>query len=228
MEQADPNARRFRLELGGKWEIDDLEELVEALRTSYAYFYWVTLNPDNVDDATKSLIVRHFWSQRWQLEQTANELYRRIPEPARLQLASMHYASPGWIELAGWVGAISAMALCAGKWIKVVDEGFTLYKKVREYFDKRKLNPPPPKFNLDDMAKSDIDEARHLCFEYGKELGFSNKKIEDMITLTGNPISTLRLMTNLAVEARRIVKLENARKLRLPRPTEGGSTSGPR
>ena len=100
MEQVNPNSRRFRMELGGQWEIDDLEELVESLRTSYAYFYWAMLDPDSVDEATKSLIVRHFWSQRWQLEQTASELYRRIPEPARLQLASIHYASPGWIELA--------------------------------------------------------------------------------------------------------------------------------
>jgi hypothetical protein len=219
MEQVDPNSRRFRMELGGQWEIDDLEELVESLRTSYAYFYWAMLDPDSVDEATKSLIVRHFWSQRWQLEQTASELYRRIPEPARLQLASIHYASPGWIELAGWVGAISMMALCAGRWVKVVDEGFALYKKIRSYFDARKLNPPPPKFNLDEMAASDLDEARALCFEYGAELGFPKKKVEDIIRLTGNPISALRLMTNLAVEARRMVKLQSKGKLKLPKPS---------
>jgi hypothetical protein len=218
MQEDNPNARHFRLELGGQWEIDDLEELVESLRTSYAYFYWVMLEPSSVDNVTKHLIIRHFWSQRWQLEQTGGELYKRIPQLSRLQLASMHYASPGWIELSGYVAAISAMAVCAGKWVRVVDEGFTLYKKIQEYFDKRKLNPPPPKFNLDEMAASDIDEARLLCFEYGKELGFSKKKIEDMIELTGNPISTLRLMANLAVEARRMVKLENAGKLRLPGP----------
>jgi hypothetical protein len=208
------------MELGGQWEIDDLEELVESLRTSYAYFYWAMLDPESVDEATKSLIVRHFWSQRWQLEQTASELYRRIPEPARLQLASIHYASPGWIELAGWVGAISMMALCAGRWVKVVDEGFALYKKIRSYFDSRKLNPPPPKFNLDEMAASDLDEARALCFEYGTELGFSKKKVEDIIRLTGNPISALRLMTNLAVEARRMVKLQSKGKLKLPKPSQ--------
>lgn len=219
MELSNPNSRRFRMELGGQWEIDDLEELVESLRTSYAYFYWAMLDPDSVDEATKSLIVRHFWSQRWQLEQTAGELYRRIPAPARLQLASIHYASPGWIELAGWVGAISMMALCAGRWVKVVDEGFGLYKKIRAYFDSRKLNPPPPKFNLDEMAASDLDEARALCFEYGAELGFSKKKVEDIIRLTGNPISALRLMTNLAVEARRMVKLAAKGKLKLPKPT---------
>lgn len=209
--------RHFRLELGGRWEIDDLEELVESLRTSYAYFYWTMLDPDNVDEATKTLIVRHFWSQRWQLEQTASELYRRIPQASRLQLVSIHYASPGWIELAGYVAAISGMALCASRWIKVVDESFQLYKRVREYFDKHKLNPPPQKFNLDDMPGKDLDDARELCFAYGAELGFSKKKIEDMIHLTGNPISTLRLMTNLAVEARRLIKLQNAGKLQLPK-----------
>jgi len=67
------------------------------------------------------------------------------------------------------------------------------------------------------MAGSDIDEARALCFEYGKELGFTKARIEKMIDLTGNPISTLRLLTNLAVEARRMVKLENAGKLKLPK-----------
>lgn len=210
----------FRLELGGKWEIDDLEELVESLRTSYAYFYWVMLDPSSVDEATRTLIVRHFWSQRWQLEQTASELYRRIPNASRLQLFSMHYASPGWIELTGYVTAMAAMAMAASKWVKVVDESFTLYKKIRKYFDDRKLNPPPPKFDLDAMPAEDIDEARHLCFEYGAAMGFSRKRVSDMIDLTGNPISTLRLMTNLAVEAKRLVKLENAGKLRLPKPKD--------
>ena len=213
-----PSSSHFRLELGGKWEIDDLEELVESLRTSYAYLYWVMLDPENVDSVTKTLIVRHFWSQRWQLEQTASELYRRIPVEARLQLYSIHYASPGWLDVVGFIGAISMMAGCASKWIKAADEGFALFKKVRKYFDDRKLNPPPPKFDLDNMPGSDIDEARALCFEYGKELGFSKKRIEKMIELTGNPISTLRLLTNLAVEARRMVKLENAGKLKLPKP----------
>ena len=210
----------FRLELGGKWDIEDLEELVEALRTSYAYFYWVMLDPDNVTEATRTLIIRHFWSQRWQVEQTASELYRRIPEQSRLELYSIHKASPGWIEVSGYVGAITMMAACASKWVKVTDEAFTLFKKVRQYFDDRKLNPPPAKFDLDNMPGIDIDEARHLCFQYGDALGFSKKKIEDMIKLTGNPISTLRLLTNLAVEAKRMVKLANAGKLKLPKPIE--------
>ena len=97
MEINDPNAKRFRLELGGKWEIDDLEELVESLRTSYAYFYWVTLDPDYVDEATKTLIVRHFWSQRWQLEQTASELYRRIPRACSSQ-AGFHALRLAWLD----------------------------------------------------------------------------------------------------------------------------------
>ena len=220
MDPLSPNGKRYRVEIGGRWEIDDLEELVEAFRTSYAYFYWVSLDPANVDDATKHLIVRHFWSQRWELDKTASELYRRIPQASRLQLASMHYASPGWIEFAGWVAAISALALCASRWVKVADEGFKLYKVIQEYFDKRKLSPPPKNLKLDDFSAKDIDEARSLCFEYGKELGFSRKKVEDMIELTGNPISTLRLMTNLAVEARRILRLQSAGKLVLPPPLD--------
>lgn len=220
MEPISPNAKRYRIEIGGRWEVTDLEELVESFRTSYAYFYWVSLEPSNVDEATRNLIFRHFWSQRWELEKTAGELYRRIPSESRLQLASMHYSSPGWIEFAGWVAAISALALCAGRWIKVADEGFALYKRIQEYFDKRKLSPPPKILRLDDFAAKDIDEARALCFEYGRELGFSRKKVEDMIELTGNPISTLRLMTNLAVEARRIIKLQNAGKLLLPKPRD--------
>lgn len=219
------SSNHFRLELGGRWEIDDLEELVESLRTTYAYFYWAMLDPSHVDEVTKTLIIRHFWSQRWQLEQTASELYRRIPQDARLELHSIHYASPGWIEVTGFVTAITAMGFCASRWIKVVDEGFTLFQKVKKYFDDRKLNPPPPKFDLDNMPGSDIDEARFLCFEYGEAMGLTKKKITEMIELTGNPISTLRLLTNLAVEARRMVKLDNKGKLKLPKPNPGQNES---
>lgn len=210
----------FRLELGGKWQIDDLEELVESLRTTYAYFYWAMLPPDNVDEVTKTLIIRHFWSQKWQLEQTASELYRRIPEADRLDLHSIHYASPGWIDVTGAIAAITMMGVCASRWIKVVDDAFALFKKIRQFFDLKKLNPPPPKFDLDAMSAKDIDEARALCFDYGAALGIPKKKIQDMIDLTGNPISTLRLMTNLAVEAKRMVKLSAAGKLKLPRAVD--------
>ena len=36
---------------------------------------------------------------------------------------------------------------------------------------------------------ADLDDARTLCFECGAERGFPKKQVEEIIRLTGNPIS---------------------------------------
>lgn len=212
-----PSLEKFRIELGGDWDITDLENLVESIRISYSYFYWISVPPDHIEAATRTLIIRHFWSQKWQLSKTAEELYRRMPTEYRMKLVSIHYASPGWIELAGYIGAISLMAGCASRWVKALGEGFDLFTKIQKYFDDRKLSPPPDRLDLDNFSPKDIEEARHLCFELGGKLDLTKERVESMIELTGNPISTLRLMVNLSNEARRIVRLEEAGKLKLPK-----------
>ncbi|MCA3217679.1 MAG: hypothetical protein ING59_03795 [Burkholderiales bacterium] len=210
------NNRRFRLELGGQWEITDFESLIEALRISYSYFYWVAVPMEQVGETTKRLLEQHFWSGRYESVRTAENLYSRIPEQYRLRVASLHYASPGWIELTGWICAISLMAGCAAAWLRTGDKAFDLLVKIDKYFKDRKLSPPPKVINLNEFTGADVDLARALCFEFGEKLGLPKTEIEHMIAMTGNPISTLRFLTNLSMEAKRLVKLQEHQKLSLP------------
>lgn len=215
-----PANKKFRLDLGGEWEITDFETLIETLRVSYSYFYWVAVPLERIGDSTRALLEKHFWSGRYESLKTAENLYNRIPEADRLRVASLHYSSPGWIELAGWIGAISLMAGCAKAWLKVGSDGFDLFEKIDKYFRDRKLSPPPKVLDLDNFRGEDVDLARSLCFEFGEKLGLQRSEIEHMIAMTGNPISTLRFLTNLSLEAKHLIRLQERQKLSLPK--DGG------
>lgn len=207
---------RFRFEMGGEWDIDDLESLSAALRLSYAYFYWITVDPEVMEPRVRSMFSRYFWSGEYIGDRFAQDLYYHIPAEYRLRIASIHYSSPGWLEVLGAIGVIQALAFCARAWIHNAEKVFDLFTKINRYFEDRKLRRIEKLVSLDDIRPEFIDEARALCFEFGKVLGLDEKQAIQMIELTGNPISTLRLMVALSNESKRLIELQKAGKLKVP------------
>ncbi|WP_291981394.1 hypothetical protein [Candidatus Accumulibacter sp. ACC005] len=207
---------RLKLEMDGQWDIEDLTDLSHALRLSYSYFYWISDDSGLAPPRVQSMFARYFWSGEYIGERFAHNLYNEIPDDSRLQLVSIRYSSPGFIELAGLFGVILLLARCCKAWLEVAEKAGDLYGKVMKFFDERKLKRIPKKVDVDIVEPRDIDDARALCFEYGSFLGFTTNHIEYLIDLTGNPISALRLLVALSSEARRMISLEQQGKLKFP------------
>jgi hypothetical protein len=146
-----------------------------------------------VDATIRGGMSRYFWTGDYVGDRFAQTLYDHIPEKRRLKLASIHFASPGWMELAGYVPVLVALAWVTKLWIKNFDQTFDLFKKVDEYFSKRKLRDLRDKGSIKEIDGKFVDEARELCFRYGSFLGLDDKKIDDVIKLVGNPIAALRV-----------------------------------
>lgn len=216
-----PRLARLKMEIGGEWEINEFETLFSTIRGTYAYFYWISTPAERVDPIVRSQIQSRFWSTERLPERLEYSFYERIPHEGRLKIASIQFASPGWVEIA----AIASVLLLVGKttnvWIKAIDSGIDLLKKIDNFFEERKLKKVSQSFSLSNIDGITIDEARALCFEIGKHLSLTDEVIESMVSLAGNPISALRLMVRLSAEARRVHGLTISGRLILPEsPTE--------
>ena len=206
----------LRFEMNGEWDLGDLGHLTGSLKLTYAYFYWISVAPERMPAQLKTLFARYFWSGQYIGDRFAEQLYWEIPNHDRVRLKSIEYHSPGWMEIAGAAGALTSIAVAVRTWADAFEKVLDLMTRIGKFFDDRKLRSIPNKLSLDKIGGRTVDDARRLCFEIGRLLGFEQARIEEMIELTGNPISTLRLLVSLANEARRIDDLAKAKKLTLP------------
>lgn len=208
----------LRLEMGGEWDIDDLESISASLRLSYGYFYWVTQDPEKMESAVRTRFERYFWSGERVGPEFAVELYGRIPAEERLRLVSIHYSSPGWLVVAGVAVATRLLAACVSAWAKAGQDVVDLFERIDRFFEERKLRKIPRRVDVGATIQAkDLDDARKLCDELAPKLGFSQRDVDKLIDLTGNPISSLRLMVALSNESRRMLEMEEHGKLKLPR-----------
>jgi hypothetical protein len=206
----------FRVEMDGEWDLDDLGSMTTSVRLSYAYFYWVFKDPQLVDQVVRSGISRYFWSGDFIGDKFARTLYERIPAKDRLRLVSIHFASPGWMELAAVaLPAVAALGYVTRIWITNAGKAVDVMQKIDEFFATRKLREIK-KGSITDIDGDWIDEARDLCFEYGRFLGMEDARIEAAIELAGNPIAGLKLLVAISNEARRLYQLAGQGKIRLP------------
>jgi hypothetical protein len=216
----------FIARMDGEWDLDDLQSLTSSVRLSYAYFYWISQDPGAIDSAVRSGLARYFWTGERVGDRFAQTLYERIPEKRRLKLSSIHFASPGWIDLLGYLPVLMVLGYVARLWIRNFDQAFDLFKKVDQYFADRKLRDLRAKGSIEDIDGQFVDEARALCFKYGNHLGFSDDRVKAIIDLTDNPIAALRLLVAVSSEARRLHNLEQQGKIALPEVKSESRSNG--
>jgi len=210
--------KRYRFNLGGEWDIEDLSSFSTSIRYAYAYFYWISANPDSIDPAVARKIEKYFWNSHYKGDKFAEELYLSIPDEHSLRISSIYYNSPGWIEFLGYVSALTLLGKCAKTWVEAGDKFMDFIEKVEDFFNERRDLASQRKIALDERHSSDIDTARQHCLSLGNLMGFTPTQVDSIVKLTGNPISGLKLMVALARENRRIADLERAKKLHIPDP----------
>lgn len=208
---------RLSIHMDGRWDIEDLFELSDALKDTYAYFFVVARAGSEDNEPLERLLADHFWRGqigRWRVEQ---RLYNSIPGSHALKIASIRYASPGVMEVAGSLGVLLLMAKVANAWLDVGSRLVETYEKIEKFFRERKhLTRQRTQIKLDGETAYDVDKSRELMFELGKAMGYSDTECESILDMVGNPIAGLRLMVALAGETRKIADLSSRGLLKLP------------
>ncbi|WP_150526500.1 hypothetical protein [Roseibium sediminis] len=207
------------IHMDGRWDIEDMLDLADALKDTYAYFYSVQNagNPEN--EHLERLLADHFWQGNMPLWKLESRLYDSIPSADALKIRTIKYASPGFMDIAGILGVLLLLAKVANAWLDVGSKLVDTYQKIEEFFSRRRhLQKAQKNFELNSEAVQDIDTARELMFELGDALGYNSEDCEKILNMLNNPIAGLKFMVALAKETRKISELSQKGLLSLPTP----------
>ncbi|MDO9223586.1 MAG: hypothetical protein Q7U20_07730 [Caulobacter sp.] len=213
----DTRSGRLTIKMDGRWDIEDLSEFAEGLEGVYGFFACLFVEEDYLRRRIDDLVQREFWNRPFGQSHVGERVYGMLPDAAGLKILSIRYASPGAMEIAGLLGVLLLLAKVVREWTAAGTGLVELYEKIEKFFSERPLlRKPARNFNLGAVAGKDIDDARELMFELGRTIGLTDKVCERVLDMAGNPLSGLKFIVALALQARNVSELERRGLLELP------------
>ncbi len=216
------------IRMDGRWDIDDLSEFAEGLEGIYGYFCAVFIDDDILRRRIDDLVQTQFWNRDFEHSYVGERVYQMLPAEAGLRIKSIRYASPGAIEIVGILGVLLLLAKVVKEWTGALAGIVETYDKIHAFFEKhRHLRRPPRNFNLGQVSGAEVDEARTLMFELGHQMGLDDTLCNRVLEMAGNPVSGLKFMAALTLQARTVARLGARGLLELPSQAVKETPSGP-
>lgn len=209
--------QRYRIELpeSSDWSLQDLYVFPHTYEQCYTFVYCLdTALPARDKEAIDSAFARYPWKGGYSYVNFYQVLRTRIPPKARPQLASMHKASPGWIELAlnlhVAVEVAKSVALISGSAVACAaayKKAWTLLLSIRTEREKARNQQLQ-------LRQSQIKAIRGTCEELAKCLGFKN--LNELHKRTNDPEVSLKLLAAHYRRMRTLHEYESKGKIELP------------
>lgn len=209
-----------RIHLGGRWTFSDLNKFSRIYSQLYAFHYSLTSKHllkrediSGVNTRIKDPYIAHPWIGGWDTVNFYRQLERRVPPPHKLTLVGMHYASPGWID----IGAVAIIAIAVRKIVHALIEDAsrinTLCNEITRGMRERQLMKIKVKRQELKLAR----ETMQFLEDSNRKLS-SSIKLEhavELYSLTGNPLTTLRILRSHERKLRKLSEYENKGKTKI-------------
>jgi hypothetical protein len=171
--------------MDNRWGLNDLYDFPHALAQTYAFAYCFESNLSPRDAQRIDRALRSYpWRGGYSIVNIYVVLQNQVPPRFRPQVKSIHYASPGWIDLilnldaiekvAEAVAAIGVSSLAAAK----------AYKSIQKTLHDIKMQKEKSKLESLRVSRGQVVALRSLCDELSKLLGF--KKFDELLERTGD------------------------------------------
>jgi hypothetical protein len=187
----------YTIHIEGDWTLQDLYVFPRTFEQVYFLIY--SLISEHGDDALKR-IEHTYGAYPWKGGYSAVNFYDRLrfatPPEHRPRLASVSYASPGWIELA-WIAV--PVALAAQRVVKAVlaniREANQTYQEIHRALSDRKLMRLEIRSKELDLSAKELAFVEKCADQMARVLGLSD--LQEMHRRTGNPWLTLKILLSL-------------------------------
>jgi len=183
----------YTINIGAAWSLNDLYEFPHVFEQVYA-FNCAFLLAEEARDPEK--ITHTFSSYPWRGGYSAVNFYRvlrsQVPLRLRPSVKSIQYASPGWIGLSLFVPSALLISTVIDRLTKSAGGLNNLYTDIHKGLTERKLMQIDLKHKELDLAQHQIDFSISSSELFARQLGFEN--LSELNKLTGNPISTLKIL----------------------------------
>jgi hypothetical protein len=209
--------KRYRIVLpqSSDWSLQDLYVFPHTYEQCYTFVYCLdTQLPARDEEAIDHAFERYPWKGGYSYVNFYQVLRTRIPSAARPKLASMHKASPGWIELAlnldVAVQVAKSVALMSGSFVAAAaayKKAWTLLLSIRTEREKARNQQLQ-------LRQSQVKAIRGTCEELAKCLGFKN--LNELHKRTSDPEVSLKLLAAHYRRLRTLHQYESRGKIELP------------
>lgn len=206
----------YRVLMDERWELEDLYEFPYTYSQAHSFIY--CLDYDSNEDSAKRVdfsLVNYPWQGGYSYTNIYTVFKNRIPEEDRPKVASIKYASPGWMDLFMNPQVALQVAESVGILLGAGVAAIETYKRI----DKSRLEIARRRREQQmEFAQFSANEAKYLnqmSDEIAKNLGF--KSLESLQQRTKNPEVTLKLLLAHNRRLRKLAEYVESGKVSLPK-----------
>jgi len=208
--------RVYRVLMDERWELDDLYEFPHTYSQAHSFIY--CLDHDTNEDNAKRVdfsLVNYPWQGGYSYTNIYTVFKNRIAEEDRPKVASIKYASPGWMDLLMNPQVALQVAESVGILIGAGVGAVEAYKRV----DKSRLEIARRRREQQmEFAKFSANEVKYInqmSEDIAKNLGF--KSLASLQQRTQNPEVTLKLLLAHNRRLRKLADYVESGKVSLPK-----------
>lgn len=225
-----PTKGNYRIELDGRWSLQDFSRFGNEYLQAYAFFYAIEAKSaavvaDELDsDGHVDYAFRAFpWKGGWSTVDFYNILAHAVPEEHRPRIIAIQYASPGYLDLGLWILAARSLA----KTVKIVAESLdslnSTYSNIRKGMSERKLAKIDVRRAELTLKREELAFAEDSARQLATGMGITS--LDQLQGLSPNWLGTLKILMSLFRRIKPLALLEQDAKLQLP---ERSSSDAPR
>lgn len=194
----------YTIHIEGDWSLEDLYVFPRAFEQVYFLVYSLMSKRD--EDALERIhhAYRAFpWRGGYSAVNFYNQLKYVTPKGDRPQIASIHYASPGWLEVA----LILSVAVSVERLVKsianTIGHAHDIYDRIVRGMSERQLLRLDAQQKELQFKKEELEYITSCLNQMGNLLGFRN--LEEINARTGHPYISLKILMSLYRRVRTLV-----------------------
>jgi hypothetical protein len=212
----------YKIAIDGDWTLQDLAEMPKIYSTVYSFIYSLKALRTRTRDFLHHAYRAHPWRGGYSALNFFNNLQAYIDPEHRLQIVSMRYASPGWIELNISSPVAFSVKSIVASFVASADELEDLYKWIYSELRERELlrgvdlssedmSLVQPGFPLEvrelgvpsksrrkrtirPLSREDEQFASKSAMQLAGLLKLEREDFEQINSLTANPLTTLKIL----------------------------------
>jgi hypothetical protein len=205
----------YKIAIEGDWSLEDFYVFGRTFEQIYFFSNSVIPVEDSFEQERLQRAYEGFpWQGGYSSVNFFNNIKYIVAQRDRPTIVSIHYGSPGWLELSLWIG----VALAVERLIKTVASSINLanstYHEVVTGLQKRKLLRLKVRELELDINIRELAYIKDCAETIANILGF--KDLEHMHQMTGNPYKSMKILLAVYRRVRTLAEFETKGKTKFP------------
>ena len=208
-------AEDVKLELDGRWNLEDLSEATREYVQLYGFAYSLMTDlPLARREEIEYIYGKFPWQGGYSTVNFFNQLFHKIPPRFRPQVRRIQYASPGFIELTLLLAAAATVARIVKSVCSAINTAHDTYRNIQKGSVEHELSKINVKSQELDLRKKQIEFCESSAKQLEKVLGLSEQEVALLDQRTqSHPVMKLKILLSVFRRVEPLAEQQAAGKL---------------